>query len=78
MFVIHFFLTAMYQARIYSLCFFKIWEGLYFFPANWLLLIANLPRETAVDIVLDVSENTHGKIYSEVLSEVVAYQHGVY
>ena len=33
------FLTAMCQARIYSLCFFKNSDGLYFFPANWLLLI---------------------------------------
>ena len=31
-----------------------------------------------MDIVLDVSENSHGNVYSEVLSEVVAYQHGVY
>ena len=38
MFVIHF-LIAMYQARIYFLCFFKKSDGLYFFPANWLLLI---------------------------------------
>ena len=39
MFLIHFFLTAMCQARIYSLCYFKNSDGLYFFPANWLLLI---------------------------------------
>ena len=32
------------------------------------------PRETAVDIGLDVSENSHGKVDSEVLSNVVAYQ----
>ena len=71
----------MCQARIYSLCFFKKSDSLYFFPANWLLLIVilwiNSPRETAVDIVLDVSENSHGNVYSEVLSKVVAYQHGV-
>ena len=35
------------------------------------------PGETVVDIVLDVSENSHGNVYSEVLSKVVAYQHGV-
>ena len=34
-----FFLTAMFQARIYSLYFFKKSDGLYFLPANWLLLI---------------------------------------
>ena len=33
------FLTAMCSARIYSLCFLKKSGGLYFFPANWLLLI---------------------------------------
>ena len=32
----------------------------------------NSPRETAVDIVLDVSEHFHGNVYSEVLSKVVA------
>ena len=37
----------------------------------------NSPRETAVDIVLDVSENFQGNVYSEVLSKVVVYQHGV-
>ena len=29
----------MCQARIYSLCFFKKADALYFFPTNWLLLI---------------------------------------
>ena len=29
-----------------------------------------------MDIVLDVSENSHGNVYSEVLSKVVAYQYG--
>ena len=54
-------------------------NSLYFFPANWLQkLLENSPRETAVDIVLDISENSHGNVYSEVLSEVVAYEHGVY
>ena len=37
----------------------------------------NSPRVTAVDIVLDVLENSHGNVCSEVLSEVAAYQHGV-
>ena len=40
--------------------------------------MTNSRRETAVDIVLDVSENSHGNVYSEDLSEVVAYEHGVY
>ena len=31
-----------------------------------------------MDIVLDVSENSHGNVYSEVLSKVAAYQHKVY
>ena len=43
--------------------------------SNW---CRNSPRETAVDIVLDDLENSHGNVYSEVPSEVVAYQHGVY
>ena len=68
----------MYQARIYSLCLLKKSNSLYFFPANWLLLMTNSRRETAVDIVLDVSENSHGNVYSEDLSEVVAYEHGIY
>ena len=33
--------------------------------------------ERVVDIVLDVSEKSHGNAYSEALSKVVAYQHGV-
>ena len=33
--------------------------------------------ETAVDIVSDVSENSHGNVCSEVLSKVVACQHGI-
>ena len=75
-----FFLTAMCRARIYSLCFFKKSDSLYVFPAHLLLLLVinGKPRETAVDIVLDVSKNSHGNVYSEVLSEVVARQHGVY
>ena len=45
------------------------------FDSNWSI---NLPRETAMDIVLDVSESSHGNVFSEALSKVVAYQHGVY
>ena len=45
------------------------------FNSNWWL---NFPRETTVDIVLDVSENSHANVYSEALSEVVAYQNGIY
>ena len=44
------------------------------FNSNWSI---NSPRETAVDIVLDASENSHGNVYSEVLSKIEAYQHGV-
>ena len=33
--------------------------------------------ETAVDIVLDVLKNSHGKVCSEVLGKVVACQHGI-
>ena len=33
------FLAAKCPARIYSLCFCKTSDGLYFFPINWLLLI---------------------------------------
>ena len=45
------------------------------FNSNWWL---NSPREAAVDIVLDVSENSHANVYSDILSEVVAYQNGIY
>ena len=38
------FLTAMCQTRIYSLCFFKKSEGLYFFSANWLYLVIVIDR----------------------------------
>ena len=36
----------------------------------------NSPRETTVDIVLDVSKNSHGNVVSERLRKVVGYQHG--
>ena len=45
------------------------------FDSNSLI---NSIRETAVNILLDVSENSHGNVYSEVLSKVGANQHGVY
>ena len=32
--------------------------------------------ETAVDIVLEVSENSNGNVCSEYLIKVVAYEHG--
>ena len=41
---------------------------------NWSI---NSPRETVVDIVLDVLESSQGNVYIEVLSNVAAYQHGV-
>ena len=34
-------------------------------------------RETTVDIILDVSENSRCNVCSEVLSKVVAHQHEV-
>ena len=37
----------------------------------------NSPTETAVDIVLEVLGNSHGKICNEVLSKVVICQHEV-
>ena len=33
--------------------------------------------EAAVDIVLDVLKNSHGKVCSEVPGKVVACQHGI-
>ena len=36
----------------------------------------NSRKETAVDIILKVSENSHGNVRSEVLIKVVAYEHG--
>ena len=49
----------MFQAKMYFFCFFKKSDGLYFILANWLFLIV-----IDVDIVLDVSENSYGNIYS--------------
>ena len=40
-------------------------------------LSINSPKEPVADIVLDVSENSHGKVYSEVLRKAEAYQHVV-
>ena len=45
------------------------------FNSNWWM---NSPTETAVDNVLDVSENSHNKVYNEVLSKVAGCKHGVY
>ena len=33
--------------------------------------------ETAVDIVLHVSKNSHGNVCREVLGKVIAWQHGI-
>ena len=44
------------------------------FNSNW---SKNSPRETAVDIALGVSENSNANVDSEVLSKVLAYEHGV-
>ena len=53
-------------------CFFSY--KLITFNSNWSI---NLPRETTVDIVLDVLVSSHGNVLTEVLSKVVAYQYGV-
>ena len=37
----------------------------------------NSRREIAVDIVLEVSGNSHGNVCSEDLIKVVAYEHGL-
>ena len=34
--------------------------------------------ETAVDIILQVSKNSHGNVCSEVLGKVIACQHGIF
>ena len=46
-----FFLTAMCQARIYFVCFFKEPDGLFFIPASWLILsgITNPKKNTLLD-----------------------------
>ena len=41
---------------------------------NWSI---NSPGETVVNVGLNVSENSHGNVYIEVLSKVVSYEHGV-
>ena len=35
-------------------------------------------RKKAVDIVLDVSKSFQGNVYSEILSKVIACQHGIW
>ena len=78
MFVIHFFDCNVSSKNLLSLFLQKIRRPVLFsfklitFNSNWW---TNSLRETAV---LDASENSHGNVYSEVPSEVVAYQHGVY
>ena len=75
MFVIHFFDCNVSSKNLLSLFLQKIRRPVLFscklitFNSNWWI---NSPRETIVDIVLDVSENSHGNVYSEVLSKVVA------
>ena len=81
MFVIHFFDCNVSSKNLLSLFLQKFRRPVLFscklitFNSNWW---TNSPRETAVDIKLDVWENSRGNVYSEVPSEVVAYQHGVY
>ena len=74
MFVIHFFDGNVSRNNLLSLFLRKI-EGLYFFPANWLLLIVidgQIRPEKQLWIL------SHNNVYSEVLSWVVAYQQGLY
>ena len=65
--VLSLFLQTIRRSALYS-C------KLFTFNSNWSI---NSPRETAVDIVLDVLENSYDNFYSEVLSKIAAYQHGV-
>ena len=80
MFVIHFFDCNVSSKNLLSLFLQKIRRPVLFscklitFNSNWSI---NSPGETVVDIVLDVSENSHDNVYSEVLSKAAAYQHGV-
>ena len=73
MFVIHLFDCNVSSKNLLSLFLQKIRRPVLFscklitFNSNWSI---NSPRETAMDIVLDDSENSHGKVYSEVLSKV--------
>ena len=82
MFVIHFFFDLNVSCKnLLSLFLEKIRRPVLFscklitFNSNWSI---NSPKETTVDMVLDVSEKSHGNVFSEVLSKVVAYQYGVY
>ena len=81
MFVLHFFDCNVLSKNLLSLFLQKIRRPVLFsckliiFDSN---LWINSPRETVVDIVLDVSENSHSNVYNEVFSKVVACQHGVY
>ena len=75
MFVIHLFDCNVSRKNLLSLFLQKI-IGLFFFTcklitfnSNWSI---NSPVETVADIVLDVLENPHANVYSEVLLKVVA------
>ena len=75
MFVIHFFDCNVSRKNLLFVCLkHQTACQLNTFNSNWWL---NSPREAAVDIVLDVSENSHANVYSDILSEVVAYQNGI-
>ena len=81
MFALHFFDCNASSKNLLSLFLQKIRRAALFscklitFNSNWWI---NSPKETAVDIVLEVSENSHGNVYSEIHSKVVACQHVVY
>ena len=72
MFVIHFFDCNVSSKNLLSLFLQKIIRPVFFFlqtdyfNSNWSI---NSPRETAVGIVLDESENSQGNVCSEVLSK---------
>ena len=80
MFVIHCFDCNVSSKNLFSLFLQKI-RGHVLFSSKLITFNSNCsinsPRETAVIIALDVSENFHVNIYSEILRKVVAYQHGV-
>ena len=75
-----FFMTAMCQVRIYSLCFclFQKFSRPVFFSTRWLLLIVinKFANRNSCGYLLDVLENSHGNVCSEVLVKVVR-QHAV-
>ena len=73
MFVLHFFLLQCVKKEFSNFVYSKNQTACTFFLQNIVLLIY---KYCVIDIVLDVLENSHGNVYSEVFSKVVACQHG--